>query len=100
MATGGDARAVGEGLADAQLLWAVIDSPWVHQVDEARFRATIDPLRSLDPSAILSTHLPPAVGMNDELFDTITAAPSAPDFVGPDQQALGALLATFEPLPA
>ena len=55
--------------------------------------------RGLDPSAILSTHLPPAVGMNDAMFAALDEAPNAPEFIGPDQQALEALLATFEPEP-
>ncbi|MDP3892376.1 MBL fold metallo-hydrolase [Nocardioides sp.] len=97
VAESGDARAAGDTLRDTQLLWASVDSPWVHHVDEAAYRATVDPLRALDPSAILSTHLPPAVGMNGQLLDTAAAAPSVPPFVGPDQQALEALLATFEP---
>jgi hypothetical protein len=98
VATSPDVRAVPpEELRAAQLLWASIDSPWVVNVDRDRFRASVDAFRSLDPSAILSTHLPPAVGMNDVMFAALDEAPDAPEFVGPDQEALEALLATFEP---
>jgi len=97
LATGADARAAGEDLRGAQLLWAAIDSPWVHIVHKQKFMATVERLRALDPSGIFSTHLPPAVGMNDQLFATIAAAPDGPEFVGPDQAALDALLASFEP---
>lgn len=97
LASCGDVREAGSILDETQLLWAAVDSPWIHSVDPVKFRATIDPLRSLDPSAILSTHLPPAVGLNDALFATIETAPDCPPFVGPDQAALTALLATFEP---
>jgi glyoxylase-like metal-dependent hydrolase (beta-lactamase superfamily II) len=96
LAVGGDVRAAG-AVRDAQLLWASVDSPWVHSVDRVRFQATVDPLRALDPTALLSTHLPPAVGVNDVMFEAVTAAPSASPFVGPDQQALEALLASFAP---
>jgi metallo-beta-lactamase superfamily protein len=99
LATGGDVRAVSEAeRRAAQLLWAAIDSPWVLNVDERKFATSVDGFRRLDPSAILSTHLPPAVGMNDAMFAALDEAPNAPEFVGPDQAALEALLATFEPV--
>lgn len=81
----------------AQLLWAAVDSPWVHLVDRTAYRRTVDSVRALDPSAILSTHLPPAIGLNDELCDTLREAPDGPAFSMPDQASLEALLATFEP---
>ena len=97
LATGPDAAAVGD-VRDAQLLWASIDSPWVHTVDQAKFQATIDPVRSLQPSAVFSTHLPPATSGIDALFDVVAASPSNPGFIGPDQVALEELLASFEPV--
>jgi hypothetical protein len=98
LASGNDARAVSdEERRAAQLLWAAIDSPWVRSVDQHKFAASVNTYRALDPSAIYSTHMPPAVGMNDQLFAVLNEAPDVPEFVGPDQQALEALLATFEP---
>ncbi|MFU8875644.1 hypothetical protein [Micromonospora sp. SL4-19] len=82
------------------MLWATVDSPWVHTVDPARFLATLQPLRAMDPAAILSTHLPPAVGCTSDLLDTIAAAPYADPFVGPDQAALQQMLAGFDPAAA
>ncbi|SED01323.1 MBL fold metallo-hydrolase [Streptomyces sp. TLI_105] len=91
-----------EELRRAQLVWATLDSPWVHIVDPAKYRATIDPLRDMAPEIVLSTHLPPAVRMTTSMIDTITMAPDADPFVGPDQAALEQMLASFEPggLPA
>jgi hypothetical protein len=86
-----------EILHGGQLLWATVDSPWVHMVNEDRFYETFQPLRTMDPYAILSTHLPPAVERTDEFLDTIAAAPRADPFVGPDQAALEELLASFQP---
>jgi hypothetical protein len=86
-----------EELREAQLLWATVDSPWVHVVDPAKYRATIEPLREMNPEIVLSTHLPPAVRMTDLMIDTITMAPDADPFVGPDQAALEQMLASFEP---
>jgi len=97
-ALAGDAREVGtDDLRAAQLLWAGVDSPWVHTVDPAKFRATIDPIRDLDPSTIFSTHLPAARGMNHSMLEMLHETPDCPPFVGPDQAALEAMLATFEP---
>jgi hypothetical protein len=97
IASSADVQAAGSVL-DAQLLWASIDSPWVHSVDQSKYLATIDPVRALDPSAILSTHLPPALGDLDRLWEMAAMAPTNPGFIGPDQEALEALLASFAPV--
>ncbi|MFF8834092.1 MBL fold metallo-hydrolase [Streptomyces sp. NPDC015130] len=86
-----------EELQGAQLLWATLDSPWVHVVDAEKFRATIAPLREMNPEIVLCTHLPPAVRMTDRMLETIAMAPDSDPFVGPDQAALEQLLASFEP---
>lgn len=97
-----DVRDLSAGdLRDAQLLWASIDSPWVHTTDSGRFRSTIAPLAGMAPEIVLSTHLPPAIGLGPQLLDMLDAAPDAQPFVGPDQHALEQLLASFEaPAPA
>lgn len=98
LAASDDVRDVpADALLGGQLLWAAVDSPWVHTTDRDRYLATVQPLRDLDPSALLSTHLPPAVGHNAALLDMLAIAPEAQPFVGPDQRALEELLASFEP---
>jgi metallo-beta-lactamase superfamily protein len=98
VATSPDVReAPADELRGAQLLWAGVDSPWIHQVDRERFRTSVEPVRQLDASAIFSTHLPPAFGLNDTLIEMLYAAPESPPFVGPDQRALQEMLAAFEP---
>lgn len=93
-----DVRAVApEELRDAQLLWATVDSPWVHDVDRACFEQRLGALREMAPSAVLSTHLPPAVGCIDDLIATLRLAPAATPFTGPDQRALEQMLAGFAP---
>ena len=86
-----------EMLRAGQLLWATVDSPWIHDVDPVRFQATVALIRATNPTTLLSTHLPPAVGLNTELFTMLTQAPTADPFIGPDQQALEQMLAGFEP---
>lgn len=88
-----------DDLRAAQLLWATVDSPWVHTVDRAKYLDSFATLRAIDPALILSTHLPPAVGLTAEFFDMLEQAPQANRFVGPDQAALEQLLAGFEPAP-
>ncbi|MGA8847606.1 MAG: MBL fold metallo-hydrolase [Nocardioides sp.] len=98
-ATSADVRAVDDAdRRTAQLLWAAIDSPWVHLVDRSKYDPTVHQLRELDPTAIFSTHLPPAFGLNDQLVDLLLEAPNGPAYVGPDQAALEELLASFEPV--
>lgn len=98
LAGAGDVRETApDDVRAGQLLWATVDSPWVHNVDVAAYRATIEPLRAMDPTVILSSHLPPARGRVPEFLDMLTAAPAAVPFVGPDQRALEEMLAAFEP---
>ncbi len=96
VATADDSRAAGD-LTEALLLWATMDSPWVRDVDRAKFRANINRVRSMSPTALLSTHLPPAVAGLETLFDIVATAPEAPEFPMPDQNALEQLLASFAP---
>lgn len=86
-----------DDLRAGQLLWTSVDSPWVHTVDRTRFAATLEPLRALDPTVVLGSHLPPARGSIDRLLGVLADAPEASAFVGPDQAALEAMLADLEP---
>jgi hypothetical protein len=98
LVTAEDAAAVSPGqLRAAQLLWATVDSPWVHTVDPAKYAASFGPLRDFGPSAIFSTHLPPVTGDSATLFATLLDAPQASSFTGPDQAALEAILREFQP---
>ncbi|MGW0391416.1 MBL fold metallo-hydrolase [Streptomyces sp. NPDC003042] len=98
LAAGGDAGAVdAEQLRAGQLLWAAVDSPWVHNTDRDKYLATVEPLRVMDAQFVFSTHLPPATGIAARMIETVSAAPDADPFIGPDQQALEQMLAGFEP---
>ena len=84
-------------LVPAQRLWTAVDSPWLAGVDRRVFSTSLDALRRLDPSVVLSTHLPPARGATAALLDMLADAPDADPFVGPDQAALEAMLTGFAP---
>jgi hypothetical protein len=81
-------------LRSGQIRWATIDSSWVHDVDRGKLAAKLDQLRSIRPSMVCSSHLPPAPGaMLDVFVESIARTPDAPRFESPDQEALEAMLA-------
>jgi glyoxylase-like metal-dependent hydrolase (beta-lactamase superfamily II) len=98
LAEGDDVRDVpAEDLRSAQLLWATVDSPWIHVADRDAYQQTIEPLRKMAPDVILSSHLPPVVGGISDCMEMLSVAPLADPYVGPDQKALEEMLAGFEP---
>jgi flavorubredoxin len=80
-------------LHQGQVTWTTIDSPWLHKADEAKFAAELNTIRSMAPSYILSSHLPPAKSMTEPLLQSLVDAMHAEPFVGPNQVALQAMLA-------
>jgi glyoxylase-like metal-dependent hydrolase (beta-lactamase superfamily II) len=67
--------------------WAGVDSPWLHLVDEILFEDNLRCIRELSTKVILSSHLPPAYDMQEDLLLYLGAVPGAKPFTGPDQQA-------------
>ncbi len=84
-----DADALREGCIN----WACLDAPWLHNTDPNKFSDVLAQIASLDAATILSSHLPPAQGLNDTLCSHVSAAIQAPPFVGPDQAALEQMMA-------
>jgi flavorubredoxin len=74
--------------------WAAVDSPWLHLVDENLFAGHLRRIKELAPKFVLSSHLPAAYGMVEELLHYLAEVPAMDPFVGPDQQAFGAMLTT------
>jgi flavorubredoxin len=82
-----------EQLAEGQIFWATVDSPWLHKADDKKLAKELDAIRAMKPEIVLSSHLPAAAGdMMDRLIASLAAAPSAQPFVGPDQAALEQML--------
>ena len=75
-------------LRAGQVLWSSIDAPWLAHLSRDQLASACGPLRELAPRMVLSSHLPPAAGLNDALFDNLIEAHEAPPFVGPDQATL------------
>jgi flavorubredoxin len=83
-----------EALRKGQVFWATVDSSWLHQVDRAMFASELDRIRALEPTMVLSSHLPAARGSSlGRLLGALAEVPDAPVFVGPDQAALEQMIA-------
>jgi flavorubredoxin len=83
-----------EALRQGQVFWATVDSSWLHTVDRALFASELDRIRALEPTMVLSSHLPAASGATlERLLGALADVPDAPVFVGPDQVALEQMLA-------
>jgi hypothetical protein len=76
--------------------WAGADSPWVHMVEPAKFNQALTGLLKIAPKAVLSAHLPQAVGMTKRLLDILARVPSSPPFVSPGQAELEKILAQMK----
>ena len=80
-------------LREGQLFWATLDAPWLHKVDSGAFAKELDTIRKMAPKMVLSSHLPAAPGsMTERLLASLSAAPGAQPFVGPDQAQLEQML--------
>jgi flavorubredoxin len=83
-------------LREGLITWTTIDVPWLAGLSERTFAESLDRVRKLEPRVILSSHLPPATGMNEALFDYLAAAREATPFVGPDQAAMERMMAGMQ----
>jgi glyoxylase-like metal-dependent hydrolase (beta-lactamase superfamily II) len=89
-----DATDIAAGdLADGMVLWSTIDSPWITHTDRDHFDRTLGDFRDLGARRVLSSHLPPAHGLADQLLDNLAQVPGRNPWTGPDQAALEQILA-------
>ena len=88
-------------LREAQILWATIDSPWLHKVNPELLQRELEEIRSMAPKIIMCGHLP-AVGADDigRVLAALPAVPAAQPFVGPNQAALEQMLKQMGSPPA
>jgi flavorubredoxin len=87
-------------LREAELLWASVDAPWIHHIDRARFGNRLSEIAELDPTWIMSTHLPAARGMAKTLCENLSHAPDAAPYLSPDQKAFEEILRASAPAAA
>ena len=89
----GSAAQIGSrDLKEGLMFWTRVDSPWLHVIDRDEFAQTISYFYGLSPDIILSSHLPAAGGMTEELLQYVALVPEEEPFVGPDQNAFEAML--------
>ena len=89
-----------EALRQGQVFWATVDSPWLHDTNPDAFARALGALRDLQPTTVLSSHLPAAPGRSlDRLIANLETVPAATPFVGPDQAALEQMLAEMSGAP-
>jgi len=80
-------------LAQGMTGWASLDSPWVHMVPPSEFNQGLNRIRKIAPKAILSAHLPPAIGKTEQFLELLATVPLSTPNVAPDQTALEQILA-------
>lgn len=84
-------------LAGGQTAWATVDSPWATMADPDKMSRAVDGVRRLNPSLVLSSHLPPIHRGVDVVLKTIEAVAHADPAPALTQAELQALLDQFEP---
>ncbi len=81
-------------LRDGQTAWASVDAPWLGWVDKSTFSALLSDIEKLDPSAIISGHLPAASGpMIHKVLGNLIGSMGASRFGGPDRDTIEGLFA-------
>jgi flavorubredoxin len=81
-------------LRDGQTAWASVDAPWLGWADKAMFGALLSDIEKLDPSSIISGHLPVASGpMIHTVLENLIGSMGASRFGGPDRETIEGLFA-------
>lgn len=90
-----DTAAIPAGmLRDGMTTWAGIDAPWLGMVDKARLGSLLRDIQRLDPTAIISGHLPATAGrMIDRVLDNMLGSLSEDRFAHPDRETIEGLFA-------
>ena len=85
-----------EVLAGGMQAWATADSPWAHLLDRERFGQVLEGVRRLQPSRILSSHLPAANGTSLEPFlQVLGSVPDAEPAVAPNDEEFTQMVAAL-----
>jgi glyoxylase-like metal-dependent hydrolase (beta-lactamase superfamily II) len=79
-------------LAQGMIGWGLSDSPWTRLVDTSRFEAELARIGDLQPSRILSSHLPAAGANIDRFISVIRNLPSVEPELPPDHVAFSQML--------
>ncbi|HEY0920199.1 MBL fold metallo-hydrolase [Devosia sp.] len=81
-------------LRDGQTAWAGIDAPWLGWADRNWFGTLLADVEKLDPSTIISGHLPAtSAPMIRQVLGNLLGSMAAGRFHGPDRETIEALFA-------
>jgi flavorubredoxin len=81
-------------LRDGQTAWAGVDAPWLGWADKAMFGKLLSDVERLDPSTIISGHLPATSGpMIRTVLGNLLGSMGAGRFPGPDRETIEGLFA-------
>ena len=81
-------------LRDGQTAWASVDAPWLGWADKSWFAKLLSDVERLDPSTIISGHLPAtSAPMIKTVLGNLLGSMSAGHFNGPDRETIEALFA-------
>lgn len=68
-----DAAAISRArLREGLVTWAAIDAPWLSQLDATSLERTLDGIRRVGPAVLLSSHLPAARGITEDLLGYVS----------------------------
>lgn len=85
-----------DALAGGMQAWAAADSPWAHLLDREKFGQVLEGVRGLQPSRILSSHLPAASGTSlDRFLEVLASVPDAEPAVAPDNEEFKLMVAAL-----
>lgn len=84
-----------EELAAGMLTWGSFDDPWVAHYDRNMWDGLLARARAMDAELVLSSHLPPAKGLLDQMLQTLAGLPDVAPFVPPDHTAFAQIAAAL-----
>jgi flavorubredoxin len=82
-----------QALDDGMIAWTSIDAPWLGMVDRTAFGRVLASIERLDPTAIISGHLPVARGITRNMLGCLDRALAAGKIDGPDHATMERLMA-------
>lgn len=85
-----------DALMAGMTAWATFDSPWVHLVDHGKFAVALREVEALQPSRVLSSHLPAASGSVDRFLAALAKVPDAEPAAAPDPEIFDLIIAGLE----
>jgi flavorubredoxin len=91
-----DVDAIGDAYLQGSTIFMSANSAWLHNVDAAKFRATVDVVRTMDPDVILPTHGAPLRARCGQLCDHLIGLQAVDPFQFPNDAGFRQMLAEMK----